>query len=75
VASNNYFCMWCGDDVPASRWATGRQTCLMCGEEAARLERMSWCVVQQYGKGGYQLVTADAALSVLRNTNQKNLRG
>lgn len=74
MAANRY-CMWCGKDVPTLRWDIGKQSCLMCGEKQARLERMSWCVVQQYDKGGYQLVTADAALSVLRNTNQKNLRG
>ncbi len=75
MASNNYFCMWCGDDVPAARWLTGRQSCLFCGEEQARLERLSWTVAQQYQKGPYQLITANTALSVLHNTNQKNLRG
>ena len=45
------------------------------GEEAARMERMSWCVVQEYGKGNYQLVTPASAKVTLKQTNQKELRG
>jgi hypothetical protein len=75
ASQTEMYCTWCGDDVPPLRWATGRQTCLMCGEEAARLERLSWCIVQEYGKGPYQLITQSAAPTTLRQTNQKNLRG
>lgn len=66
--------MWCGDDVDHRRWALGHRTCLFCGEEQARAERRSWCVVQHYQKGPYQLLTAESAASVLRNTNQKQTR-
>lgn len=72
--ANERFCMWCGDDVPAKRWALGYQTCLFCGEEAARIERQSWCVTQQYQKGAYQLVTRESAAEVLRGSNQKAVR-
>jgi hypothetical protein len=46
----------------------------MCGEDAAQAERNSWCVIQEYGKGGYQFVTATSAHATLRGTNQKNPR-
>lgn len=68
------FCMWCGDDVDPRRWSLGYRTCLICGEERARLERLSWCVVQEYGKGGYQYVTQESARTTLRQTNQKQPR-
>jgi hypothetical protein len=67
-------CWQCGETVPAGRWALGFRLCLWCGEEAAREERASWCVVQEYGKGPYQLVTPTAAATTLRGTNQKQPR-
>lgn len=69
------FCVRCGDSVPSARWALGYQTCLSCGEEHARQDRVSWCVVQEYNKGAYQFVTKEAAPTTLKQTNQKNLRG
>lgn len=68
------FCRTCGDEVPAARWALGKRLCLLCGEEAARQERASWCVVQEYGKGPYQFITAASAATTLKQTNQKQLR-
>lgn len=67
-------CTHCGDDIHIERWARGYRLCLFCGEEAARAERKSWCVVQEYGKGGYMFVTADAARTTLKQTNQKAIR-
>lgn len=67
-------CRNCGDDINEGRWDLGIRLCLFCGEEAARIERKGWCVVQQYGKGPYQLVTNTSASTVLCQTNQKNLR-
>lgn len=67
-------CVRCGDDVHIERWARGYKTCLFCGEEAAREQRKSWCVVQEYQKGGYQFVTSDAARATLKQTNQKAVR-
>lgn len=71
---SDQFCCWCGDDVPAQRWSLGYRTCLLCGEEQAKQERASWCVVQEYGKGAYQLVTPTAAFQTLKETNQKQPR-
>lgn len=68
-------CTHCGDDVRVERWNLGFRLCLFCGEEAARIERKSWCVIQEYGKGNYQLVTPASAHATLKNTNQKQLRG
>lgn len=70
----SYRCIECGDTFPDARFRLGYRCCLMCGEEAALRERRGWTVVQQYGKGPYQLVTAAAASRVLRETNQKNPR-
>lgn len=67
-------CRECGDDIHIERWNLGYRHCLMCGEDVARVERASWCVVQEYGKGGYMFVTADSARRTLTQTNQKNLR-
>jgi len=67
-------CRTCGDDVHIERWALGYRVCLFCGEEAARDERSSWCIVQEYGKGNYQFVTATSAPTTLKQTNQKELR-
>lgn len=70
----NRFCCWCGDDVPARRWTIGYRSCLYCGEAAARAERASWCVIQEYGKGAYQFVTPTSARRTLKETNQKQPR-
>ena len=67
-------CTRCGDDVHIERWSMGYRVCLFCGEEAARQERQSWCVVQEYGKGPYQFITATAAPTTLKQTNQKEVR-
>ena len=67
-------CRVCGDDVHTERWALGYRVCLFCGEEAARQERTHWTVVQEYGKGGYMFVTANAAPTTLKQTNQKEIR-
>ena len=67
-------CTQCDDDVRIDRWAIGYRLCFSCGEKAARAERASWCVIQEYGKGGYQLVTPETALHTLKQTNQKDIR-
>jgi hypothetical protein len=67
-------CVDCGDDVPASRY---QAFCLFCErdrEHAASEARSSWCIVQEYGKGPYQLVTPTSAPTTLKQTNQKELR-
>lgn len=67
-------CECCGDDVHSERWALGYRVCLSCGELQAQEARESWTIVQEYGKGCYQFVTATAAPLTLKQTNQKQLR-
>jgi hypothetical protein len=62
-------CHVCGDHYSPKRKAAGYKTCLWCGEEEALQQRKTWCVAQQYSKGGYQLITNTLDL---KNTNQKN---
>jgi len=68
-------CEQCGDDVHIERWKLGYRYCKFCGEEMARAERASWCIIQEYGKGNYQYVTPTSAYTTLQNTNQKHTRG
>jgi len=67
-------CTDCGDDVHIERWALGYKVCLFCGEDRAKTERNSWCVIQEYTKGNYQYVTPTSAPVTLKQTNQKELR-
>jgi hypothetical protein len=68
-------CIDCGDDVPTERYQAFCRFCEQDRERSAGEERMSWCVVQEYGKGNYQLVTPASARTTLKQTNQKELRG
>jgi hypothetical protein len=57
------YCLTCGDSVSplrAERWAT--PLCLTCGEEAAREQRMGWCIAPIAHKQGATLVTNKADL-------------
>lgn len=67
-------CAECGDAFAPARHRAGYRLCLLCGEDAARAERKSWCVVQEYGKGPYQFITATTAATTLKQTNQKQIR-
>jgi hypothetical protein len=67
-------CVDCGEFIDPRRSELGYKHCLECGEFYAGLERESWCVVQEYGKGSYQLVTPQAAFTTLKQTNQKQPR-
>jgi len=68
-------CIDCGDEIHIERWQLGYRRCLFCGEDQAIAERASWCVIQEYTKGGYMFVTSTSAPTTLRQTNQKELRG
>lgn len=72
MSMNN--CWGCGEEVMAKRWELGHRLCLKCGEAEAIRQRQSWCVVQEYGKGGYQYVTQEKAEQTLKQTNQKRIR-
>lgn len=67
-------CVECGKPYPAARARLGYKTCLQCGEHGAEQVRKSWCVIQEYGKGNYQLVTPQTAMQSLKQTNQKHIR-
>ena len=68
-------CTFCySNGVGKKRAAYGHTVCKPCGEERATAERASWCVVQEYGKGGYMYVSAESAPLTLKQTNQKELR-
>lgn len=73
-------CTVCGKEItPIKRAQLQREkrerlTCLACGEAASKVERASWCVVQEYGKGPYQFITSASAPITLRQTNQKQVR-
>ena len=67
-------CQLCGDDVHIERWRLGYHHCRACGDQLAHEARQSWCVVQEYGKGPYMLVTPASASRTLKDTNQKNPR-
>jgi hypothetical protein len=64
----------CGEDIDPRRIALGYRVCIWCGEEAARLERKRWTIVQEYTKGNYQFITSSAAYVTLRQTNPKENR-
>jgi len=59
-------CCWCSDDIEPARWALGYRVCLFCGEEAARLERISWCIAPMH-KSNYLLITDRRDLHGLNN--------
>lgn len=67
-------CRICGDEIDPPARARLVPLCLWCGEEQAQAERKGWCIVQEYGKGNYQYVTASAANVTLKQTNQKEIR-
>lgn len=67
-------CIECRKPFAVARRKAGYNLCLQCGDKSAVRERKNWCVVQEYGKGGYMYVPAEAARQVLLDTNQKNPR-
>ena len=70
------YCIKCKvNGVGRKRASFGHLICKPCGEESSVEARKSWCVIQSYGKGNYQLVTPTTAMQDLRNTNQKETRG
>lgn len=71
-----YLCTACHwEKVPFLRWQMGVRkkdpkyfTCLPCGEEQSRQERMSWCIAPISNKAGYTRITD---LSLLKQINPK----
>ena len=58
-------CISCGDTFPPRRFELGYNTCLSCGDFAAREVRFT--VMPAYNKGAYQLVSRED----IANTNPK----
>ena len=70
------YCIRCKvNGVGRKRAAFGHLICKPCGERESIKQRASWCVMQEYGKGGYMYVSAASAPTALKNTNQKDTRG
>jgi len=67
-------CQECGKTYGIKRFKAGYKRCLHCGDKAAVQDRKLWCIVQEYGKGPYQLVTPTAAKTTLAATNPKQVR-
>jgi hypothetical protein len=74
VFNGVFNCAECGDAIDMRRAKAGYVTCMGCGDCEASQDRKSWCVVQEYGKGGYQFVTKESAHKTLKQTNQKQPR-
>lgn len=64
---HNHECIACGEPFPYRRAQLGYNTCLDCGDFAARTERLSWAIVP-LPKQGYTRVTNKEDLKCL---NQK----
>jgi hypothetical protein len=59
-------CTWCGDFVASERWAIGKYSCMVCGEQIASHERMAWCIAPMH-KSNYMLITNRNDLKGLNN--------
>ena len=59
-------CLFCGDWIHPHRADLGYKTCLLCGEEQAKQERLGWCVAPMH-KSNYTLITNRADLIGLNN--------
>ena len=60
----NTTCIACGDSFPHRRAVLGYNTCLDCGDFAARTERLSWTIVVT-PKGHYTRITNPEELKEL----------
>lgn len=63
-------CRMCGEYLSAGRWELGYRVCLECGEEQARQERASWCVLTPH-KQGAMFFTAESAREAAKGINNK----
>lgn len=61
-------CNQCGDHIPLGRFNLGYNTCLQCGEFAAKKYASThFTVAIPYSKGAYQVVSVED----LKTTNPK----
>ena len=68
-----FYCVSCGDKIEKRRYDLGYRTCLMCGEEQARQDRMGWCVVPM-PKSNYILVTDPTLLKGLNSSHKGGVK-
>lgn len=59
-------CRECGEVFSPKRFKAGYRLCLFCGEEAAVIERRSWCVAPMH-KSNYTLITNRTDLLGINN--------
>lgn len=64
-------CTECGETYPQKRKALGYNTCLTCGEEAAREARMGWCIAPIAHKQGATLITNKGQLRGLNKVSHE----
>lgn len=63
-------CSICRDDIDPPERALIKPFCLWCGEEVARAERKSWCILTPH-KQGPQYFTAESARVMAKGINSK----
>ena len=63
-------CVRCGEEIDPPERGLIKNTCLWCGEEAARMERASWCVLTPHKQGAIY-VTKEAAKALAVGVNNK----
>ena len=63
-------CAHCGDAYSPKRANAGYHLCLLCGEEQARADRASWCVLTPH-KQGAMFFTAESAHQLAKGINNK----
>ena len=63
-------CTRCGDNYSPKRANAGYHLCLACGDDQARKERTSWCVLTPH-KQGAMFFTAESAREVAAGINNK----
>jgi len=63
-------CAHCGDTYSPKRANAGYHLCLLCGEEQAREDRASWCVLTPH-KQGAMFFTAESVRQLAKGINNK----
>ena len=63
-------CAECGEVFAAARRKAGYRLCLLCGEEAAQVERKHWTVLTPH-KQGAMFFTPEFAVEAAKGINNK----
>jgi hypothetical protein len=70
MSNHTPLCRKCDGEYTRERWALGYKFCLPCGEEEARVERKSWCILTPH-KQGAMFFTAEAGRELAKGINSK----